>query len=113
VLFAELGPVSVGDSRSHPDKSAALPVTDWEQLDRLKAGGDAGQLPVLDLLAKRYWTPIFTFLVSQAVVSTRPKTWLKIFSRLLWTPGCSPKPISSGGGSVRSCWGIQGGGTNF
>ena len=55
----------MGDSRNHPDKSAAFPVTDWQQLDRLKLNGDPGQTPVLGLLAERYWIPNFSFPVSQ------------------------------------------------
>jgi RNA polymerase sigma-70 factor (ECF subfamily) len=55
----------MSESKGHPDKSAAFPVTDWQQLDRLKTEGDPGHHPVLGLLAERYWSPIFTFLVSQ------------------------------------------------
>jgi RNA polymerase sigma-70 factor (ECF subfamily) len=55
----------MGDSRSHADKSVAFPVTDWQQLDDLKAEGGPAQHPVLGLLAERYWGPIFTFLVGQ------------------------------------------------
>jgi RNA polymerase sigma-70 factor (ECF subfamily) len=40
-------------------------VTDWHQLDRLKAGGSPEQHSLLSLLAERYWSPIFSFLVNQ------------------------------------------------
>lgn len=51
--------------QNRPDKSAAFPMTDWHQLDRLKAEHESEQHPLLSLLAERYWTPIFTFLVNQ------------------------------------------------
>ena len=55
----------MGDSRNQPNKSAVFPVTDWHQLDRLKAGGNPEQHALLSLLAERYWGPILSFLVNQ------------------------------------------------
>lgn len=46
-------------------KAGLLPQTDWSHLDRLSAAPVDQQAPLLDVLARKYWTPIFHYLVSQ------------------------------------------------
>lgn len=40
-----------------------MPVTDWSQIYQLKEASPSEQEPLLDILARKYWTPIFQFLV--------------------------------------------------
>ena len=44
-------------------KSGLFGQTDWKQLAQLKTASDDEQLPILEVLAKNYWTPIFQYLL--------------------------------------------------
>ena len=46
-------------------KSGLFSQTDWNQIRDLKAAPASERLPFLDLLAKKYWTPIFQYLLIQ------------------------------------------------
>ena len=54
---------------SHSDKSKCksglFSQTDWDQIRDLKEAPASERLPFLDLLAKKYWTPIFQYLLIQ------------------------------------------------
>jgi RNA polymerase sigma-70 factor (ECF subfamily) len=55
--------MSQSDERA--SKPGLLPQTDWSQIRRLKAAPDTEQQPLLDVLAEKYWTPIFQYLLCQ------------------------------------------------
>jgi len=55
--------MSKSDERA--SKPGLLPQTDWSQIRRLKAAPPAEQQPLLDVLAEKYWTPIFQYLLCQ------------------------------------------------
>lgn len=46
-------------------KSGLFSQTDWNQIKGLKEAPTSDRLPFLDLLAKKYWTPIFQYLLIQ------------------------------------------------
>jgi DNA-directed RNA polymerase specialized sigma24 family protein len=46
-------------------KSGLFSQTDWNQIKGLKEASASERLPFLDLLAKKYWTPIFQYLLIQ------------------------------------------------
>lgn len=48
-----------------PAKAGILPQTDWSQLRQLKQATDLEQQPLLNVLAEKYWSPIFQFLRCQ------------------------------------------------
>lgn len=50
-------------SNERTSKPGLLPQTDWSQIRRLKAAPPAEQQPLLDVLAEKYWTPIFQYLL--------------------------------------------------
>ncbi len=52
-------------SDEHPSKSGLLPQTDWSQIRRLKTAPAFEQQPLLDVLAEKYWTPIYQYLLCQ------------------------------------------------
>lgn len=57
--------LTMSDSKAAREKTASFPLTDWNQVERLKVERESEQHLLLSLLAERYWTPIFTFLVNQ------------------------------------------------
>ena len=44
-------------------KSGLFGPTDWNQLRQFKTASDDEQLAILDVLARKYWTPIFQYLL--------------------------------------------------
>lgn len=44
-------------------KTGMLPKTDWSQLHRLKASSISEHPPILEVLAGKYWAPLFQYLV--------------------------------------------------
>jgi RNA polymerase sigma-70 factor (ECF subfamily) len=55
----------MSNSNERTSKPGLLPPTDWSQIRRLKAAPATEQQPLLDVLAKKYWTPIFQYLLCQ------------------------------------------------
>jgi len=55
----------MSNSSERTRKSGMLPQTDWSQIRHLKSASAAEQQPLLDILAKKYWTPIFQYLQCQ------------------------------------------------
>ena len=53
------------DSDSLRKKPGLFGQTDWGVLAGLKGGSRSEQQPFLDVLAKKYWTPIFQYLLVQ------------------------------------------------
>ena len=53
------------DERDTGKKSGFFAQTDWELLDRLQVVSGSEQQPLLDVLARKYWTPIFQYLLIQ------------------------------------------------
>jgi RNA polymerase sigma-70 factor (ECF subfamily) len=51
------------DSGGSEKKAGLFAQTDWGVLKRLKGISRSEQQPLLDVLAKRYWTPIFQYLL--------------------------------------------------
>jgi RNA polymerase sigma-70 factor (ECF subfamily) len=55
----------MSNSSERTGKPGLLPQTDWSQIRRLKAAPATEQQPLLDVLAEKYWTPIFQYLLCQ------------------------------------------------
>jgi hypothetical protein len=53
------------DERDTGKKSGFFAQTDWGLLDRLQVVSRSEQQPLLDVLARKYWTPIFQYLLIQ------------------------------------------------
>jgi RNA polymerase sigma-70 factor (ECF subfamily) len=53
------------NSNERTSKRGLLPQTDWSQIRRLKGAPATEQQPLLDVLAEKYWTPIFQYLLCQ------------------------------------------------
>jgi len=52
----------MSQSDKFKSKSGLFSQTDWHQIKGLKEAPASERLPFLDLLAKKYWTPIFQYL---------------------------------------------------
>lgn len=55
----------MSNSNERPSKSGLLPQTDWNQIRSLKSAPAAERQPLLDVLAEKYWIPIFQYLRCQ------------------------------------------------
>lgn len=60
-----MGTTNQSNSKERPSKSGLLPQTDWSQIRRLRSASPAEEQPLLDVLAEKYWTPIFHYLLCQ------------------------------------------------
>lgn len=64
-MLAESARRAMSRSNERGSKPGLLPQTDWSQIRRLKAAPAAEQQPLLNVLAEKYWTPMFQYLLWQ------------------------------------------------